>query len=198
MIKLEELQKLSTVSQKHKTVKRSWKTKTGVKSKEYVYAESPLLFKKTKTGYKLDEKAWNEFEENIKKTLPNKAAAIINEARRIKNDILHGNVVAKYGGNKQYSSKLQKGWNRIDVKSMVSRLATSSVEKYLNNMGLTSAAIVDYVKEETDKIINEADLLNPGNWKNDTCYVTATDGTRLELTIKFSYSGLETIKIKIN
>lgn len=209
IIDVNKLSKIDTATSKRKVVTRKWNTKNGVKSKSYVYAESPLLFTKTKTGYKLNPSEWNKFEAAIRKEYGRGATAnsIINNARRIRNDILNtknsnasvlsSSKTAKYGGKKQYASALQKGWNRIDIKSMISRLAASAAEKYILNMGLTPADIIAYVKQVTGKDIDETELLNPGNWNTDTWIGKATDGAQIKLIIRFSYSGVSNIKVNI-
>ena len=191
MINKNTLDKLTKTGNKQKKVVRRYTSKKTGKAvnKEYMYSSSKLLFRKTKNGYKVIENAWKEFEESIKTNASSTAEAqsLINEARTIKQDILNG--------QKHYVSVTQKGRNRIDVKSMAARLASDTVIKYLYNMGLTPEEVIEYVYDETSLRINETDLVDPGKWHNDNWSGYATDGTPINLTIKFDYTGADHIKI---
>ena len=171
-----------------KTVTRKYTTKKGVKTKQYTYAQSELLFRKTKKGYKIIDKNWKDFEDRIRKEFPEEQAdALIANARRIKGDIESGKAV--------YTSERQKGKNRIDVRSFVARLSTGVVNKFFANMGITPEEIVQYVKDTTDKEIIISELVNPGNWHNDEVQVPTTDGDTIRLKIEFNYDGVTGIKI---
>lgn len=205
MLGKEVFENIINLSSTKKIVKRSYtQKKTGVKvTKEYSYSQSDLLFRKTKKGYKLIEKAWNKFEESISQSATSESERItlLNEARRIKKDILRGqdsSDVSRYGGKKQYATYDEKGgksWNRIDVKSFASRLSMEKAEKYLLNMGIYPEDVVEYVYEQKKKYISVDELLNPGNWINDEWNGTTIDGDKLTLTIAFNYSGLSHIEV---
>lgn len=201
MLDVNRLAKIEKTTNRRKVVTRKYTTKKGTKTKQYVYAESELLFKKTKRGYKLQDDAWKKFEQAIRNEYGNgsEAESLIANARRIRNDILNNKDtgVGLYGGKKQYASAGQKGWNRIDVHSMVSRLAAETAEKYLLNMGLTPNDVIQYVYDQTGKLIEQGNLLNPGNWHNDTWQGEATDGTSITLVIEFNYEGVDHIQISL-
>lgn len=180
---------------------RKWTSKkTGLTtSKTYVYNKFDLLFRKTKYGYKVIDSAWKKFEQTIKDTIkdPGEATKIINEARTIRQNILHGADLGKFGtSSKHYQSAGQKGWNRIDVKSMISRIASQRVEKYLYNMGLTIEGIANYFNQETGETLNTAEFLNEGCWENDTAQVHSVEGNFYEIRIAFSYQGYSAVNIK--
>jgi hypothetical protein len=191
MISKNTLDLLAKTGIKQKKVRRKYTSKKSGKQKiyEHIYSSSRLLFRKTKYGYTVIEKAWNEFEESIKRiaSSPAEAQSLINEARTIKQDILAGQRI--------YESERQKGRNRIDVKSMSARLAANIVNKFLYNMGLTPAGVIEYVKTQTGLEITETDLVNPGKWNNDVWSGNATNGTPIVLKIEFSYDGYDHIKI---
>lgn len=200
MVDIKKLQRIEEKSKTRKTVTRKYTTKKGVKTKQYTYAQSELLFRKTKKGYKVIDKNWKDFEDRIRKEFPEEQAdALIANARRIRGDIESGKAV--------YTSERQKGKNRIDVRSFVARLSTGVVNKFFANMGITPEEIVQYVKDKTavrDKdgnIIKEgkeiimAELMNPGNWKNDEVEVPLTEGGRIKLRIEFNYDGVSGIQI---
>lgn len=183
-----DLNKLKNVA-KALAVRKHNKTVISKKGTVYVYGTTLQLFRKAKkAGYNVIDKAWDKFEEQIRKEFKEgEADSIIANARRIRNDIEHGKA--------QYSSELQKGKNRIDVSSLVSRLATDSASKYLLNMGMTPSEVIEYVKAKTGKTIKQAELLNPGNWHDDTWNGPVVEGGRLTLKIKFSYNGTAGIEI---
>lgn len=189
MVNYQTLNKLQAESQTIKTVTRKWTSKkTGETTiKTYTYAaESPVLFTKTKKGYKLKEKAWNDFEANIRKASATQyeADSLIKEARRIRNDILSAKVEElppnttedftqsdikrmsqkqhEFGGYRQYKShtKYQTGWNRIDTKSMISRLASDGWAKYIINLGLSPEKIAEEYNITLDELLNDA------NWQS--------------------------------
>ena len=192
MINKNTLDKLAKTGIKQVKKTRKWtRKKSGQQvTREYLYSSSKLLFRKTKYGYKLIDSAWKEFEESIRKLASSEAESqsLINEARTIRDDILHNERI--------YSSKRQKGRNRIDVKSMASRLAANIAVKYLYNMGLSPADVIEYVKQKTGLTILEIDLINPGKWNDDVWSGNATDGTALNLKIEFNYNGVEGITIQ--
>lgn len=197
MISRSTLENIGKLNSKRRHVKV--RSKKG-KEYEYDYANSKLLFRKTKLGYKLIDTAWKDFENSIKKAAKNdvEARSLINEARAVRDSILQNESFGSYGKGVHYSGRTQKGWHRIDVTSMISRISAFAAEKYLTNMGLTTSEIKEYVYLKTGKVINEVDLINDGKWieGTDSVQVTATDGSTLTLTIHFSYNGVEAIQIR--
>lgn len=201
MLDVNKLAKVEGLTNKRKVVRRTYKTKLGTKTKEYVYAQSELLFRKTKTGYKVQPEAWKKFEAAIRREYGNNSTAesIISNARRIKDDILYGSKsgLVKYGGQKQYSSATQPGWNRIDVHSFISRLASETAEKFLINMGLTPNDVIQYVYDQTGYTIDQMELINPGNWINDEWDGNSVEGKHIHLKIEFNYNGVDHIQITL-
>lgn len=202
MVNISRLAKIDNKTSSIKVVKRKYTTKKhGTVTKEYTYSQSTLLFKKTKTGYKLQKEEWERFEKAIRNEYGDSAegTSLINEARKIRKDILNSKDtgVGKYGGKKQYyggnlnKSGYSESWNRIDVKSMISRLAQDSTSKFLANMGLTPDDVIQYVSEKTGKVIKTADLLDPGKWEGDIYHADGFD-----VVIEFNYDGINHIKIQ--
>lgn len=179
------------------TKTRTWKTKKGIKTKKYIYQRnSTLLFRKTTKGgqtqYKLIDKAWQEFEKKINTELSGiERTSTLNEARRIRDDILAGksNQVVAGKSSKHYASARQNGWNRIDIDSMISRLAQDKAAKFLINMGL------DPVEVATRFNIELPELLNDGNWIEDTWQGKDKDGNSLSLRFHFDYNYDTNIEI---
>jgi len=188
------------------TTKREIKTRTYTRKKTgetvtytNVYAKSALLFKKTKTGYKLQDTAWQQFENSIIKEFGKEEGfSIVNEARRIKDDILNKkDGISIFGSSsKHYHSKgrgipkEQRGWNRIDVHSFISRIAIERAEKFLINMGITPAELINYIYQETGLTVSYEELVNEGNWNNITWNGPTEEGPRLTVTIEFNYNGV--------
>lgn len=173
------------------TKTRTYMTKKkGLQTKQYVYQrQSTLLFRKTTKGgqtqYKLIDKAWKEFEKKINTELRGvERTSTLNEARRIKNDILSGKTFEIAAGTsaKHYKSTRQKGWNRIDIDSMISRLAQDKAAKFLVNMGL------DPVEVASRFDIALPELLNDGNWVQDTWNGSTNAGIPLTLKFHFDYN----------
>lgn len=216
MVSIKTLEKLGALTSKVRIVKRRYTNKKTGKAvqKEYSYSKAKLLFRKTSKGYKVINEAWNEFEDNIRKTAKDEveSRSLINRAREIRQSIVDNNGFSKYDidsnknkahYNRETRSKkgnktvvVQKGWHRIDASSMISRMATSEVEKYLINMGLTAEEVVNHVQSK-GYVIAAADLLNPAKWMDDTAYVWTVDRMHLiEIVMEFRYDGVDQVKVR--
>lgn len=184
------LDNLLKISGKQRKVKRKYvQKKTGkVIFKEYTYAgkakdSNKILFRKQGGKYIINEKAWAEFEGRIKKLPISEVERQqqLNQARAIRKEIEHGESIYTTSGQ----------LNRIDIKSLVSRMKSNAVEKYLTNMGLTAEEIA------LEYNLNPADLLDEMLWNKDVWSGFDLDGNEVILKISFSYDGLNSIQ-KLN
>lgn len=235
MLNITKLKEIDKMTAKRKVTKRTWTTKSGVKkTKEYVYGESLLLFKKTKSGYKLIEENWQEFEKSINEKFgATEATSIINNARRHRNDILNqkklnelnlkNQKVNYYAGGKKWQSpmeqpdierggkilksKKQRGWNRIDVSSFVSRLSDDVVDRFFINLGITADEVIDEMLNTYGVVIDKADLYNYDNWihGDDTVALRGIkiddDGNQsyvnVEIKFYWTYDGINCFDVEI-
>lgn len=161
----------------------------------YSYAkdkDSILLFRKRSnkiTGgvtYTLIPEAWDNFIkkiENNPELTPAKKTTMINEANRIKNDILTSETKAesKKGAKLLYASERQFGWNRIDEKSMLSRMKASQHEKLFANLGLSPDELAEYLGVSVNDVLDET------KW-TDNLFKT-DDGKIFEVTFGYDLTS---------
>lgn len=162
---------------------------------KYSYAtdkDSILLFKRRTnkiTGgvtYTLIDDAWENF---IKKIKNNKEISqaerttMINEANRIKEDILtdEHKGESKKGAKHIYASERQHGWNRIDERSMLSRMKASQHEKLFANLGLSQEELADYLG------VSVNDVMDENNWTSNSFYTS--DGREYQFTFGYDLTS---------
>ena len=141
------------------TKRISTKTVSRGKYGSYSYVtdkDSPILFKRRRnkiTGevtYTAKEQQWDSFINKFRND-PNLSDAekttLIADAERIKMDI--------ESGAGHYASEMQGGWNRIDERSMLSRMKASQHEKLFANLGLAPEELADYLGVSLNDVLDE-------------------------------------------
>lgn len=135
-----------------KTVKRTYVNKSGQKvTRTYTYdkkytAKRTNVYKGTvvyKSG-KINEKLLNE--------LKGKMSAA--EFTELKTEL------SSFTKGKEFKQ------TRLSLKSLVSRAATTKIESFITNTGLTPDEVVKEINQKYGAKIDTAYLLNEGNWVN--------------------------------
>lgn len=150
--------------------------------KNYKNVKTTKLFNIKDGNYVLREKEWNDFVNKIKND-PNITGAekitVINDLKRIKNDILRGK-----NNYKTKSGRLR----RIDEASMLARIAENKIERMALNMGFSTKELADMLTDD-NITVTEEDILNSENWGNNTFSLGKNSWI-----FTFKYNGLPFIK----
>ncbi|MBR2554672.1 MAG: hypothetical protein IKE94_07430 [Aeriscardovia sp.] len=169
------------------TKRISTKTVTNKTYGSYSYVtdkDSPVLFKRRRnkiTGdvtYTVKENAWNNFINKIKNNSsldPMEKKTMLAEAERVRLDI------ESEGTQGKYASARQGGWNRIDERSMLSRMKASQHEKLFANLGLSPKELADYLG------VSVNDVMDENNWSKNT--FQTSDGQVFEFNFGYDLTS---------
>lgn len=88
--------------------------------------------------------------------------------------------------------KIEKGLNRIDVASLLSRIQDNRQVKFITNLGYTVDELVDVINERFGLNITAEDLLNNNRWNDTTFMINGTQGINMSFT--YDANALKLVK----